>query len=244
MHSHKERAKQCLAGCHLHIKKHWVLLAPQGSVCLFTCAKRAAGLCRGGSGWYDAGPWGEPLLQAQWEHGGSMLPIFCGFLMKSKWWGDKIGLYPLFSQEFMGNVFRQMWGYHEVNFPKVFAAFFWLWSSAVSAEWDVWAARPEVFNCSCAISEAVASGTNTSQRGKTGKANLEFHMLFPVPLGPWQTLQSALQQHFQKYSEIWVTDLKLLNHGRFSVWFLVAFNRDPPSEIFREMRFQVLWAKE
>lgn len=69
----------CLAGCQPPGKD---ALGPAG--CLFTCAKRAGGLCRGGSGWYDAGPQEEPLLQTQWEHGGSMLPIFRDFLMKSK----------------------------------------------------------------------------------------------------------------------------------------------------------------
>lgn len=53
-------------------------LGPAGSsgewLLVHLCQESSRALCRGGSGGHDAG---EPLLQAQWEHGGSMLSIFC-----------------------------------------------------------------------------------------------------------------------------------------------------------------------
>lgn len=128
-------------------------------------------------------------------------------------------------------MFRKMWLYREVNFHKVFAAFFWLWSSAVSAfclcqQNETY----ELQDLRCLTAHVpflrlLPQKQIPLRSRKTGKANLQFQVLFPVPLEPWQTLQLALQQHFKSIPKSgW--HLKLLNHGRFSVWFLVALYRD------------------
>lgn len=170
------------------------------------------------------------------------------FLIKSKSWGDKIGFYPVFRvlvrnswgmcsgkcgvtmkwtltkflQHFSGSDLQlcqqnEMNELQDLRCLTVHVPFLRLFPS-----WVVFVLRNKYYS-----------------KGKNWESKPEIPYALPCPtVGPWQTLQSALQQHFQKYSEIWVTDLKLLNHGRFSVWFLVALNRDPHSDIYRERDFK------
>lgn len=122
----------------------------------------------------------------------------------------------------------RQWSELSQSFCSIFLAliFSYVCLLFVSAELDGRAASPKVLNCLGASLRSVASKTkNTIREGKTGWTNLQVYVPFPVRPQPWQSPWAALQQHFQKHSEIWVTGLKLLNRGKCSVRFLA----DTPS---------------